>query len=78
MTFTCPYGTFAYHRIPFGLCKAPATFQQCMAAIFSDFIESIMEVFMEDFSVYGGTFELCLENLIKVLCRFEEVNLVMN
>jgi hypothetical protein len=37
--FTCPYGTFTYRRMPFGLCNAPATFQRCMTAIFSDFIE---------------------------------------
>ena len=38
-TFTCPFGTFAYRRMPFGLCNAPATFQRCMTAIFSDFFE---------------------------------------
>lgn len=52
-TFTCPFGTFAYRRMPFGLCNAPATFQRCMMAIFSEFLENIMEVFMDDFSVYG-------------------------
>jgi len=49
-----------------------------MTAIFSDFIENIMEVFMDDFSVYGGTFDLCLGNLTKVLRRCEEVHLVLN
>ncbi|XP_019057612.1 PREDICTED: uncharacterized protein LOC109116505, partial [Tarenaya hassleriana] len=47
-TFTCPYGTFAYRRMPFGLCNAPATFQRCMTAVFSDLIEDVMEVFMDD------------------------------
>ncbi|WVZ70778.1 hypothetical protein U9M48_019418, partial [Paspalum notatum var. saurae] len=56
-TFTCPYGTFAYRRMPFGLCNAPASFQRCMMAIFSDFIEDIMEVFMDDFSVHGTSFD---------------------
>ncbi|XP_073018529.1 uncharacterized protein [Primulina eburnea] len=49
-TFTCPYGTFAFRRMPFGLCNAPATFQRCMTAIFADMVEDIMEVFMDDFS----------------------------
>ncbi|KAM1270962.1 hypothetical protein ACFX2J_031829 [Malus domestica] len=34
MTFTCPFGTFAYRRMPFGLCNAPATFQRCMDVTF--------------------------------------------
>ncbi|GJW20557.1 reverse transcriptase domain-containing protein [Tanacetum coccineum] len=49
-TFTCPYGTFAYRRMPFGLCNAPGTFQRCMVVIFHDMIEKNMEVFMDDFS----------------------------
>ncbi|GKC70506.1 reverse transcriptase domain-containing protein [Tanacetum coccineum] len=48
-TFTCLYGTFAYRRMPFGLCNAPGTFQRCMMAIFHDMIENTMEVFMDDF-----------------------------
>ena len=77
-TFTCPYGTYAYRRMPFGLCNAPAAFQRCMMSIFSDFIEDIMEVFMDDFSVYGSSFDACLDNLSRVLQRCEETNLVLN
>ncbi|GJX68212.1 reverse transcriptase domain-containing protein [Tanacetum coccineum] len=51
--FTCPYGTFAYRRMLFGLCNVPTTFQRCMTAIFDDMVEDFMEVFMEDFSVFG-------------------------
>ncbi|GJT80068.1 reverse transcriptase domain-containing protein, partial [Tanacetum coccineum] len=58
-TFTCPYGTFAYRRMPFGLCNAPGTFQRCMMAIFHDMIEKTMEVFMDDFSVLKF-FSTCL------------------
>nr|GEY10503.1 putative reverse transcriptase domain-containing protein [Tanacetum cinerariifolium] len=48
-TFTCPYGPFAYRRMPFGICNAPGTFQRCMMAIFHDMIEKTIEVFMDDF-----------------------------
>jgi hypothetical protein len=47
-------------------------------SIFSDMIEEIMEVFMDDFSVYGKAFDDCLENLDKVLQRCEEKHLVLN
>ena len=77
-TFTCPFGTFAYRRMPFGLCNAPSTFQRCMMAIFSDMLESTIEVFMDDFSVCGSSFDICLMNLEKVLKRCQEVNLVLN
>ncbi|GJY58088.1 reverse transcriptase domain-containing protein [Tanacetum coccineum] len=53
-TFTCPYGTYAYKRMSFGLCNAPATFQRCMIAIFQDMHETSMEVFMDDFLVFGN------------------------
>lgn len=77
-TFTYPYGTFAYRRMPFGLCNAPALFQRCMMVIFSDFIEEIMEVFMDDLSIYGTSFDACLANVEKILKRCDEVDLVLN
>ncbi|CAN6544184.1 unnamed protein product [Malus baccata var. baccata] len=66
-TFTCPFGTFAYRRMPFGLCNAPATFQRCMVSIFSDYVEKIIEIFMDDFSVFGDSFDKCLDNLTLIL-----------
>ena len=77
-TFTCPYGTFAFRRMPFGLCNAPGTFQRYMMAIFSYMVEKTIEVLMDDFSVLGNSFENCLENLRLALIRCEETNLVLN
>ena len=77
-TFTCPYGTFAFRRMPFELCNAPGTFQRCMMAIFSDMVEKTIEIFIDDFSVLGNSFDNCLENLRSVLIRCEETNLVLN
>nr|GEX94397.1 reverse transcriptase domain-containing protein [Tanacetum cinerariifolium] len=77
-TFTCPYGTFAYRRMPFGFCNAHGTFQRCMIAIFHDMIKKTMEVFMDDFSVFGDTFSSCLSKLDKMLKRCEDTNLVLN
>ena len=77
-TFTCPYGTFAFRRMPFGLCNASGTFQCCMMAIFSDMVERTIEVFMDDFSMLGKSFDNFLENLRQALIRCEETNLVLN
>ncbi|GJT11519.1 reverse transcriptase domain-containing protein [Tanacetum coccineum] len=55
-TFTCPFEKYTYRRMPFGLCNAPATYQRCMLAIFHDMIEESVEVFMDDFSVFGNSF----------------------
>ncbi|GJW75028.1 reverse transcriptase domain-containing protein [Tanacetum coccineum] len=77
-TFTCPYRTFAYRRMPFGLCNAPGTFQRCMMDIFYDMIEKTMEVFMDDFSVFGNSFSTCLSNLERMLKRCDDTNLALN
>ncbi|GJS68882.1 reverse transcriptase domain-containing protein [Tanacetum coccineum] len=77
-TFTFPYGTFAYRRMPFGLCNALGTFQKCMMAIFHDMIEETMEVFMDDFSVFGDSFSSFLSHLEKMLKICEDTNLVLN
>ncbi|XP_070045784.1 uncharacterized protein [Nicotiana tomentosiformis] len=77
-TFTCPYGTFTFSRMPFRLCNAPTTFQQCMMSIFTDMVEDFIEVFMDDFSIVWYSFKKCVDNLDKVLACCEETNLVLN
>nr|GFC07984.1 reverse transcriptase domain-containing protein [Tanacetum cinerariifolium] len=93
-TFTCPYGTFAYKRMPFGLCNAPGTFQRymmaifhdmiertmerCMMAIFHDMIERTMEDFMDNFFVFENSFSTCLTNLENMLKRCEDAKLILN
>ncbi|KAD6454877.1 hypothetical protein E3N88_09583 [Mikania micrantha] len=77
-TFTCPYGTFAFRRMPFDLCNAPATFQRCMMSIFSDMVGESLEIFMDDFSIFGSSFDKCLNQLTKVLKRCVETNLVLS
>ena len=76
-TFTCAYGTFSFRRIPFRLCNAPTTFQRCMMYMFLDLVEEAMEIFIDDFSVYGSNFEKCLENLEIVLQRCQNKNLAL-
>jgi hypothetical protein len=64
--------------MPFGLCNAPATFQRSMLSIFSDMVERFLEIFMDDFSVFGDSFDDYLTNLEMVLNKCEEKNLVLN
>ncbi|GJU45318.1 reverse transcriptase domain-containing protein [Tanacetum coccineum] len=77
-TFTCPFGTYAYRQMPFGLCNAPATFQRRMLAIFHNMIEESVEVFMDDFSVFRNSFDTCLNNFDKMLQRCKDAHLVLN
>ncbi|GKC50251.1 reverse transcriptase domain-containing protein [Tanacetum coccineum] len=78
MSCEIAYGTFAYRRMPFGLCNAPGTFQRCMMAIFHDMIEETIEVFMDDLSVFRDFLSSCLSHLDKMLKRCEDTNLVLN
>ncbi|CAA7402787.1 unnamed protein product [Spirodela intermedia] len=77
-TFTCPFGTFAFKRMPFGLCNAPTTFQRYMLSIFSDMIGKCMKIFMDDFSVFGESFDECLNHLQHVLEKCIEKKLVLS
>jgi hypothetical protein len=77
-TFTSPWGNFSYRVLPFGLCNAPATFQRAVIGIFFDMINDSMEIFMDDFTPYGVSFEEALQNLKKVLNRCIQSNLSLS
>ena len=64
--------------MPFGLCNVPTTFQCCIMTIFHDMIEHFIEIFMDDFSIFGALFDDYLHNLHLVLQRCDEANLVLN
>ncbi|GJT43394.1 reverse transcriptase domain-containing protein [Tanacetum coccineum] len=74
--FTCPIRNFCYRRML--LAMHARHFQRCMMAIFHDMIEKTMEVFMDDFSVFGDSFSTCLTHLEKMLKRCEDTNLSLN
>ncbi|GKA49141.1 reverse transcriptase domain-containing protein [Tanacetum coccineum] len=76
--FTCPSGTYAYRKMPFGLCNAPTTFQRCMLAIFHDMIEESVKVFMDDFSIFRNSFDNCLNNIDNMLQCCKDAHLVLN
>nr|GEU72698.1 reverse transcriptase domain-containing protein [Tanacetum cinerariifolium] len=50
----------------------------CMLAIFHDVVEKTMEVFIDDFSVFGNSFKNCLSRLDKMLQRCEDTNQSLN
>lgn len=76
--FTCSFGTFAYRCMPFRLCNAFSTFQRYIVSIFSDMVKRFLEVLMDDFSVFGSSFEDFLHHLNLVLVQCKEKNLVLN
>ena len=59
--------TYAYRVFPFGLCNTLATFQRAFVGIFVDLIHECVEMYMDDFTTYGNTFQEALDNLDKVL-----------
>ena len=77
-TFTSPWGNFSYRVLPFGLCNAPTTFQRVVMEIFSDMLNDSMEIFMDEFTPYGVSFEDALQNLEKVLKHLIQAHLSLS
>lgn len=77
-TFTRPYDIFAYTRMLFSLCNAPATFFRCKISIFMDMFKKNMEVFKDYFSLFSSSFDNCLTNLSLMLERCQQTSLILN
>lgn len=77
-TFTCPWGTFSYNVLPFRLHNAPATFQRAVLSIFVDIVNDCVEVYMDDFTVCGNTYEEAKTNLEKLRKRYIDTNLSLS
>jgi len=77
-TFTCPFEIFAYHCVPFGLYNVLAMFQDCILSLFSDMVEWFLEIIMDDFSIYGDSFDQCLHHLELILKHCAEKHLTLN
>ncbi|GJX09069.1 hypothetical protein Tco_0198928 [Tanacetum coccineum] len=69
-------GFFGYFQIPIDPMDQEKT--RCMLAIFHDMIEELVKLFMDDFSVFGNSFDKCLNNLDKMLQRCKDAYLVLN
>eukprot|EP00253_Pinus_taeda_P010219 PITA_10219 len=77
-TFTCPWGTFTYQVLPFGLCNALATFKRAVLSIFVELVRDSVEIYMDDFTPYGSNFQEALTNLEKVLAKCIKMNLSLS
>ena len=63
--FTCPWGTFSYRALPFGLCNSLATFQREILSIFAELVHDSIEIYMDDFTPYRCDFLEDISNLGK-------------
>jgi hypothetical protein len=52
-TFTTHWGTFSYECMPFGLSNASVTFQRAMQISFDDLIGKIIQIYLDDLTVYS-------------------------
>ena len=78
MAFTTPWGTFAYHRMPFRLINARATFQRCMSKTFADMKDMIIVIYLDDLTVFSKKRKDHMEDLRRVLQRCREHGISLN
>jgi ribonuclease HI len=77
-TFTTPWGTFEYLRMPFGLSNAGATFQRAMDYAFRGLIGKIIEIYQDDLTVFSKDGKTHIDHLRQVLDRCREFGISLN
>jgi hypothetical protein len=77
-TFTTHWGTFAYERMPFGLSNAGANFKRDMQIDFDDLIDKIIQVYLDDLTVYSKNQLNQFGNLKKVLMQCKKFGISLN
>lgn len=59
-----------------GLYNSPVTFHKCMMSIYSNMVKQMLEVFMDDFSIFWESYDDYLYNLENMLRIYEEINFI--
>jgi hypothetical protein len=77
-TFTTPWGTFEYLRMPFGLSNVGATFQRAMDYVFRGLIEKLIEIYQDDLTVFSKDMKTHINHLRQVLDRCREFDISLN
>lgn len=77
ITFTCSYGTFAFKRVPCGLCNVLPIFSVAWWHYVIIILKRLWKIFMNDFCVFGLSYDNCLHNLNLILQRYEQTKLVI-
>jgi hypothetical protein len=73
--FRTRYGSYEYQVMPFGLCNAPATFQQFMNEVFADLLDINVIIYLDDILIFSENLEIHQEHIREVLRRLRKNNL---
>jgi hypothetical protein len=77
-TFTTPWGTYEYLRMPFGLLNIGATFQRAMDFSFKELIGKIIEIYQDDLTVFSKDRSDHIGHLRQVFERCRKYNISLN
>ena len=77
-TFTTPWGTFMYSKIPLGLMNVGATFQQAMDISFLEEKDKFVVIYLDDITVYSKSDEKHLQHLERIFLKCMKFGISLN